>query len=135
MEPYATTMSASRKKLSAAAQHRKHQRNIGRDIDRMQRRTEPFIPLTSFSRLVHEIVGEQGDFCVRSDAVRALQTAAEDYVTTMFASANRIAQYTGRETVSSEDLKFVTPERCMEEDELSLDGDGALALQLPVPDL
>jgi histone H3/H4 len=135
MEPYATTMSASRKKLSAAAQHRKHQRNITRDIDKMQRSTEPFIPLTSFSRLVHEIVGEQGDFCVRSDAVRALQTAAEDHVTTMFANANRIARYTGRETVSSEDLKFVTPAQCMEEEELPLDGDGALALQLPVQDL
>jgi histone H3/H4 len=121
-------MSVFRKKLSTAAMQRKHQRNIARDIEKMQRSTDPFIPLTSFSRLVHEIVAEQGDYCVRSDAVRALQSAAEDHVTTVFANANRIAQYTGRETVSCSDLQFVTPAQT---GELPFDGDEELGPPLP----
>jgi len=134
MDPSAIPMSAPRKKLSAAAQHRRHQRNIRRDIARMQRCTDPFIPLTSFGRLVHEIVGAQGDYCVRAEAVRALQSAAEEHVTKMFADANRLAQYTGRETVSSEDLRFVTPAHDWEDCDQLSGGDGELALQLPEQD-
>ncbi len=134
MDLNAVPTSAPRKKLSAAAQHRKHQRNIARDITKMQACTKPFIPLTSFSRLVHEIVGEQGEYCVRSDAVRALQVAAEDHLTTMFSNANKLAHYTGRETVSSEDLRFVTPALNGENVNLPAGGDEEPALQLPVPD-
>ena len=134
MNPTAMPTSAPRKKFSAAAQHRSHQRNIQRDISNMQKSTEPFIPLTSFNRLVHEIVGEQGDYCVRGEAVRALQAAAEDHITTMFKNANRLAQYTGRETVSSEDLQFITPTLNWPECNVLADGDEGLALQLPEPD-
>jgi len=101
-------ISASRK-LSAAALHRRYQRNIRKDIEAMQRSTRCFIPFTSFSRVVHEILAESGEYCIRSDAVHALQTAAEDHVTTMFQDANKLAQYNGRETVSGDDLRFIVP--------------------------
>ena len=80
----------------------------------MQKSTDCFIPYTSFSRVVHEILADQGDFCIRSDAVHALQTAAEDRLTGMFQQANRLAQYGGRETVLREDIKFVfPPDECL----------------------
>jgi histone H3/H4 len=101
-------ISASRK-LSAAAQHRRYQRNIRKDIEAMQRSTRCFIPYTSFSRVVHEILADEGEYCIRSDAVHALQTAAEDHLTTMFSDANKLARYSGRETVSGDDLRFIVP--------------------------
>ena len=108
MATQAPPTSATRK-LSAAAIHRKHQRKIQRDIEQQQKSPDPIIPFTSFSRLVHEIVADCGDYCVRSEAIRALQEAAEDRMTDMFSHANNLALYNGRETVSTADLCYVTP--------------------------
>ena len=92
-----------------SASYRRHQRNIAKDIATQQRAVGGIIPYTSFSRLVHEIVSESGDYCVRADAVRALQEATEGRITDMFFDANRLANYTGRETVCTTDLHFVVP--------------------------
>lgn len=95
--------------LSSAAAHRKQQRKVDRLIQRQQQSAHTIIPYTSFNRLVHELVAETGEYCVRGDAVRALQEAAEDRVTDMFFDANKLAQYNGRDTVTSADLQFVMP--------------------------
>jgi len=100
---------SANRKLSSAAMHRRYQRNIRKDIAAMQSSTKPFIPYTSFSRVVHEILAESGDYCIRSDAVMALQTAAEDHLTGIFSDANNLAHYSGRETVSGDDLRFIVP--------------------------
>lgn len=108
MEPPTVPTSAPRT-LSSAAAHRKHQKKIAKMISAQQRSEHTIIPYTSFSRVVHELVAECGDYCVRSDAIRALQEAAEDRMTDMFFDANKLATYTGRETVNCADLAFVTP--------------------------
>ena len=103
-------MSVSRK-MSAASLHRRHERNIRKDIEHMQRTPDPIIPFTSFSRVVHEILGEQGDYSIRHDAVQALQSASEDHLTDVFSAANNLALYSGRETVSARDLLFMLPSK------------------------
>lgn len=109
MEPPTVATSAPRT-LSSAAMHRRHQKKIRKAIERQQQSANTIIPYTSFSRLVHEIVGDVGDYCVRSEAIKALQEATEDRMTDIFKDANKLATYNGRETVNSNDLKFVTPD-------------------------
>ena len=126
MEHIPTPTSAPRK-LSAAATYRKHRKKIAKSIDAQQRSPNPVIPYTSFSRIVHELVAESGEYCVRSEAIRALQEAAEDRMTDMFHDANALAGYNGRETVSRADLEFVTPAdewRCASQD-ISTEEDSA----------
>lgn len=108
MSTEAAPTSATRR-VSAAAMHRKHQRKIQKDIEHQQQSPHHIIPFTSFSRLVHEIVAKSGNYCVRSEAIHALQEAAEDRMTEMFTDANKLALYNGRETVSTADLCYVTP--------------------------
>jgi len=105
------TPTSAPRKMSAAALQRRHERNIRKDIEQMQRTANAIIPFTSFSRVVHEILADQGDFCIRADAVQALQAATEDRLTDMFSAANNLALYNGRETVSDRDLKFTRPSR------------------------
>ena len=106
------------RKMSAAAAQRRHERNIRRDIEHAQQSGRAVIPYTSFSRVVHEVLADQGDFCIRTDAVRALQAAAEDRLTDMFVSANNLAMYNGRETVSGRDLRFTLPSKpCIVEEQ------------------
>jgi len=122
------------RKLSSAATYRRHQRKIAKDIEHQQKSADPIIPYTSFSRIVHEIVADCGQYCVRSEAIRALQEAAESRMTDMFVDANKLAGYNGRETVSRADLEYVTPAA-----EWSAVDDVAMAAesehQLPLPDL
>ena len=94
-----------------------HKRSLARrnkkikaEIMALQRSSENIIPHASFSRVVHEALEQHGEFSIRSDAMRALQYAAEEHVTEMFQKANKVAAFTGRETVSSKDLIFVAPE-------------------------
>jgi len=108
MSALVDTTSAKKRTGTSAASWRRHQRNIDKDIKVQQDKTGGIIPYTSFNRLVHEVVQQQGDYCVRHGAVEALQEAAEDVISNMFASANNLAQYGGRETVGVTDIRFVT---------------------------
>ena len=114
---------------------RRHERNIRKDIEHQQSSAKLVIPFTSFSRLVHELLADQGDFCIRFDAVQALQTAAEDRVTEMFVDANKLAVYSGRETVSGRDLQFTLPsDECRTTDDDDMEEEHC-AHQQPVTDL
>lgn len=99
-------------RLTKAQLKRRHERRtkkVEREIAHLQRSGSLIMPHTSFTRVVHEELQKLGDFSIRSDAITALQTAAEDHVTEIFAEANQMALYNGRETVSSRDLMFVAP--------------------------
>lgn len=89
--------------------HRRHQRNIARDIKKQQARTTCILPQTSFRRLVHEIMSDvsEQDFYVRQDAIKALQNVSEDFLSDLFRESNRLAAYNGRETVSVSDMRFI----------------------------
>ena len=107
-----TSTSAPPSKRSAAARqrrHDKHNRNVQREINQLQRSPDNIIPMTSFSRIIREMLDAQGDYSIRADAMRALQYAAEDHVTDMFQDANNLALYSGRETVTDKDLQCIGP--------------------------
>ena len=83
--------------------------SIEKEIRVQQNSTDPIIPWTAFSRLSNEVlrdVTSREDFTLRSEGVRALQCATEDYMISLFGDAHRLAQYTGRETVSYQDIRY-----------------------------
>lgn len=99
-------------RLTKAALKRRAARRdkkLNAEIRHLQQAEGNIIPFTSFSRIVHEELRNFGDYSIRSDAVAALQTAAEDHITDMFTEANNVALYSGRETVSGRDFRFVAP--------------------------
>ena len=86
-------------------------RKIESDIRKQQQSTKNVIPHTSFQRLVAEVIqdsraGSDG-FCVREEAVNALQCEAEAFLTQVFTRARSLAQYNNRDTVTRDDIKFV----------------------------
>ena len=86
-------------------------RKIESDIRKQQQSTKNVIPHTSFQRLVAEIIQDNSEktdgFCVREEAVNALQCEAESFLTQVFTRARNLAQYNNRDTVTREDIKFV----------------------------
>ena len=86
-------------------------RKIESDIRKQQQSTKNVIPHTSFQRLVAEIIQDSrlpGDnFCVREEAVSALQCEAETFLTQVFNEARGLAEYNNRDTVTRKDLRFV----------------------------
>ena len=107
-----TSAHLSKRALAARVRkHDKHNRSVQREITQLQRSPDMIIPNTSFSRVVHEILGQHGDYSIRAEAVKALQCASEDCITEMFSQANDIAVYSGRETVTETDIQFTQPRR------------------------
>ena len=85
-------------------------RKIESDIRKQQQCTKNVIPHTSFQRLVAEIIQDNSantdGFCVREEAVNALQCEAESFLTQVFTRARDLAHYNNRDTVTREDIKF-----------------------------
>tara|TARA_Y100000356_G_scaffold133662_1_gene141163 strand:+ start:344 stop:757 length:414 start_codon:yes stop_codon:yes gene_type:complete len=104
-------MSAPPQLSKAALRRRAQRRNkqILAEIKKLQASSARIIPRTSFARIVSEVLEGEGEYHIRSDAITALQVAAEDHVTRVFGEANNIAMYAGRETVSDRDFAFVSP--------------------------
>jgi len=95
-----------------------HRRRIAREILKQQSSTRPTIPRQSYTRVVQEIIqdeqnrrGEEYDINLRADALDALQSAGEELLTEMFAKANNLAVYAGRDTVNESDLRFINGAR------------------------
>ncbi len=83
--------------------------SIEKEIRAQQNSTCPIIPWTAFTRLANEVLYEvtkRDDYTLRAEGVRALQCATEDYMINLFGEAHRLAQYTGRETVSNLDMRY-----------------------------
>ena len=102
------TTSARKRQLDVNRTLRR-QRQIQREIDKLQRSAKNVVPFVSFSRVVREILEQYGPKNMRSDAMRALQCAAEDRMTEMFSDALRLATFQKRDTVLHTDIQFVTP--------------------------
>lgn len=85
-----------------------HQRKIQKEIQKQQNRVEPTIPNQSFKRVVQEIMQDKhsNSMNFRSEAIDALQVASEEMLTELFARSREIAEYTGRDTVNHNDMRF-----------------------------
>tara|TARA_E500000331_G_scaffold277826_1_gene270637 strand:- start:770 stop:1096 length:327 start_codon:yes stop_codon:yes gene_type:complete len=83
------------------------ERRMAREIKNYQSSANNFLPQATFRRLVASITREnvQDGFRFNSESIRALQTAAEDELTTVFQGANIMARQAGRDTVTPQDVK------------------------------
>jgi histone H3 len=77
-----------------------------REIRRYQATTELLIRKLPFQRLVREIGQEFGQFRWQSQAVGALQEAAEAYLVGLFADTNLCALHAKRVTIMPKDLQL-----------------------------
>ncbi|GAU93771.1 hypothetical protein RvY_05658 [Ramazzottius varieornatus] len=66
---------------------------------------ELVIPPFRFQRLVREIVSELGDYRFRSDALKALQIGAEDFMKEVMQEGNVNCEASGRNTLFPEDIQ------------------------------
>ena len=83
---------------------RKQRRQL-RQIQKEKERTTNTIPAQSFRRLVDDISGKKR---FAADAIQALQTASEDHLTTVLSAGYRIAQHSGRDTLTDRDIRLAT---------------------------
>ncbi|XP_022700924.1 histone H3.v1-like isoform X3 [Varroa jacobsoni] len=82
-----------------------------RQIKQLQLTTNLLIPRLPFTRVVREvtqeITGPTAGFRYTADAVDALQTITEYYLTSLFCDANRVAAHANRVTVMPKDLELL----------------------------
>jgi len=87
---------------------RKERRQM-RLIREQQERTTNTIPKQAFRRVVNDIAKEvQPDVNARfsADALLALQTGAEDEITRLLSAGYKLAQHSGRDTLTDKDIKL-----------------------------
>ena len=103
----ARTTSAVRKPTPQKTVRRKRKAatNSIREIRQEQKGTNLIIPVAPMNRLVTEIAQNfKADLRFKSEAYKALHTAAEEFVIDTFNKANRCAIHDHRETVQPQDL-------------------------------
>ena len=76
------------------------------EIRKYQKSTELLIKKKPFQRLVKDIVGIFGDFCMQSHAILALQEASEAYLTSLFEDTNLCALHAKRVTIMPKDMQL-----------------------------
>ena len=102
-------MSAASQTAPAAAPKVKmtrKQRRFQREVTQLQERTKPILPQTTFRRIVSETANNfKHGLRFNSEAVQALQVAAEDHLTSVFNGAAVVASIAKRDTVAPEDIQ------------------------------
>lgn len=78
-----------------------------REIRRLQKSTNMLIPAAPFQRLVREVMQDlHNNRRFQSSALKAVQDAAESYLTSLAADANLCAIHAKRRTVFPNDVKL-----------------------------
>ena len=79
-----------------------------REIRKYQKSTELLIRKAPFARLVREVTSDyKTDIRYKSEALEALQEAAEAYIVDLFERANRCAIHAKRQTITENDVRLV----------------------------
>ena len=83
------------------------QKRMAREIKNYQESQKAFLPSATYRRVVSSITSECVGKGIRfnSKSIKALQTAAEDEITTVFQGANILAHQAGRDTVTPLDVQ------------------------------
>lgn len=83
------------------------ERRMAREIKNMQESASTFLPAATFRRVVSSVTRDtvgQG-FRFNGQSIKALQTAAEAEITSVFQGANVLAHQAGRDTVTPQDMQ------------------------------
>lgn len=94
---------------SSASSHKRKRDNDKwlREVKHYQSTTNNLIPMEPFSRLVREIGQDyKSDLRWTNNSIKALQTAAEDYLVRMFKESQAFAVYRKVETVCPRDMEY-----------------------------
>jgi histone H3/H4 len=83
------------------------ERRATKEVAALQERTTLILPATTFKRIVQQVSHENSTERLRfnTDAIHAIQTAAEHELTTVFTGAAFCASIGKRETVTVEDMR------------------------------
>jgi len=102
-----TTTSSQSTTVPAPVKLTMKERRMNREIKNYQESTTCFLPRATFRRVVSSLTAETVGSGIRfnSDSIKALQIAAEDEVTQVFAGANILAHQAGRDTVTPLDVR------------------------------
>lgn len=95
------------KPLSTKPKMTLKERRMQREIKNYQESANAFLPSATFRRLVASTTKETVGDGIRFNglSIKALQTAAEDELTTVFQGANILARQAGRDTVTPQDVQ------------------------------
>jgi|TARA_B110000977_G_scaffold147063_1_gene186405 histone H3/H4 len=93
-------------KQHSAKKSRKQRRNE-KEVATLQERITSILPATTFKRIVTQEAAKHSTEPLRFnvDAIQALQTAAEQEITTIFSGAAFCANIAKRETITVEDMQ------------------------------
>ena len=87
----------------------KKERRMAKEIKGYQESGKTFFPAATFRRLVTSVTEEAvpggQSYRFNAKSIKALQTAAEEEITTMFAGSNILAHQAGRDTVTPLDIQ------------------------------
>jgi len=102
----AITTSVKKTTMKAPKMTRKEKRQL-KEVETLRERTTPILPATTFKRIVTQEAAKHSSNRLRwnSDAVLALQAAAENELTTIFTGAAFCAQLGKRDTMTVEDMR------------------------------
>lgn len=86
-----------------------YSRHVLKEIRKFQKSTSMLIPKSSFSKLVREILLSYNSDVIRfkTEALMALQEAAEMYLVQVFEDSNLCASHANRVTVMPKDMNLV----------------------------
>ena len=85
----------------------RRQRRAEKEVTALREQTSNILPATTFRRIVTQTAAEYSTDRLRfnADAVKALQTAAEQELTNIFTGAAHVASIGKRDTVTVEDMR------------------------------
>jgi len=102
-----STTVATQKIITKVAKKTRKQRRKQKEVTTLQEQAKHILPHTTFKRIVTQTAADCSPKRLRfnGDAVRALQTAAEQELTNMFEGAAFCAEIGKRDTVTVEDMR------------------------------
>jgi histone H3 len=79
------------------------------EVRRLQQAEKCLIPKAAVERVTREIMATlKHDIRIKSNAVEAIQVAAEDYLHKLFQQADMLATHAGRKTIKKADMDMAT---------------------------
>lgn len=102
-----STVAATKKIVVKAPKKTRKQRRQEKEVITLQEQAKCILPQTTFKRIVTQTAADFSTERLRfnGDAVRALQAAAEQELTSIFEGAAFCAQLGKRDTVTVEDMR------------------------------
>lgn len=102
-----STSVANKKIITKTAKKTRKQRRKEKEVTNLQERSKCILPQTTFKRIVTQTASDYSSNRLRfnEDAVRALQVAAEQELTSIFEGTAFCAELGKRDTISVEDMR------------------------------